>query len=230
MTAPGAQADVRLDAGLVEIRTRWSRRERSERILVPPQMHPDVALTGALRRSRLLRPGRNFRTRILLETPHVIHVEEPGAGRDVVTRCVLPAELQDRLLAAAAHRRVRGPATLGLGPLARADAACHEVGIGMQAPDEVGVIIDRSNAAVTILLLSVAGLLWARSVPSDDPAIAVALLAARARDVLARDRRILWWRLHDVASCEDAAAAGLLIHEVESTVASVFGAVQRFAE
>jgi hypothetical protein len=196
---------------VVDIDTRRDLRSRTERIRIEPDTAPDAALARAFATSPLLRPGRSTHTRELVETSRVIYDLRPHGGEDDGCRvggekvaAILPPDLRAGLLGAVAQRRVRGPATLELGPLARAEAV--RTSFGALAHGQVGVIADRSDAAVTVLVVGVSGLLWARSVPSDDAALAVRLLIDRACGMLALSEQPRWWRLHDVATHEDERA------------------------
>jgi len=191
--AHGSSAIVRVDMGTVDISARRRLRERHERIVVDPDRGPVESLTHALATSQLLRPGRSLRTRVLLETARVIY----GAGgmrRGPACTAALPSDLRAALQRAVDRRRVRGGATLEIAPLARA-AAAHATCADAEA-DMRAIVVDRSHAAVTVLLLGASGLHWARSVPSDDPAVAVRLLVDRALQVAGAWPS--WWRLHDV--------------------------------
>jgi len=191
---------VRVDVGVIEVESRRALRTRSERIPVPPDRPADATLTDAFATSRLLRPGRSTHTRVLLETSSVVYATARSGIQDGSN--TLPDGLRDGLVRAVQRRRVRGPATVELGPLARAEAARPT--FGDLTRGRVGVIADRSNAAVTVLVVGRAGLLWGRSVPPEDTVLAVRLLIDRANGMLQLRRTPSWWCLHDVATDEDA--------------------------
>ncbi len=192
---------MRVDRGVIDIDARRSLRSRAERIDVAEDCPADVALARALATSPLLRPGRSTHTRVLLETSSVVYTLQASGDGGGKVAAMLPEDLHAEFVIAVARRRVRGPATLELGPLARAETV--RASFGALASGQVGVIADRSNAAVTVLVVGAAGLLWARSVPAGDAALAVRLLIDRACGMLALCERPRWWRLHDVAVHED---------------------------
>jgi hypothetical protein len=74
------------------------------------------------------------------------------------------------------QRRVHGPATLEVGPLARfAQKVNGPPGPGRAARDRT-LCIDRSAAAITVALFDQTRAIWIRGAPPDDPRRAVAAL------------------------------------------------------
>ena len=211
-------ATVRLDVGVVDVTARRLLRVHGQRIAVEPETTPDVALAHTLRSSSLLRPGRAVTTRVLLETPQVVYGAVDSGGRSHRPNATVPTALRDGLIRAVARRRVRGPATLELAPLARAQEARDS--FGDLEHNGLGVIVDRSNAAVSILVVGLSGLVWARSVPADDPGLAARLLIDRARGLLGSRVELRWWRLHDVASDEDERTASRAAREFSAAAAA----------
>ncbi len=204
MTVPVAHALIRVDRGVIEVDVRRSLRSRNERREVGTGVAPDAALAQVFATSKLLRAGRAARTRVIIETSQVVYVAKPRGIGAHSGAAVLSDELGEGLVRAIACRRIRGPATLELGPLARVDEV--RTSFGDLRAGGVGVVIDRSNAAVTVLVIGESGVLWARSVPSEDACLAVRLLINRAFGMLHITQRARWWRLHDVASHADPRA------------------------
>jgi hypothetical protein len=192
---------VRVDRGVVEVDTKRSLRSHVERIDVPVDAGADTALAHAFATSRLLRPGRTTRTRVLVETARVVYSPDARRREGRSGTATIAEDLCDGLIGAIAQRRVRGPASLELGPLSRAEAA--RTTFGDLSGGGVGIIADRSNAAVTVLVVGSSRIVWARSVPSDDACLAVRLLVHRAFGMLHLRERPRWWRLHDVATAAD---------------------------
>jgi len=233
MTSSRSIATVRLDVGIVDITAPRALRTASERLHVAPGTQPGAALADALARSRLLRPGRVRHTRVLLETSRVLFAAETGVVAGAVAeggaRCgltlarpliaVLPQDLQTALLGVLEHRRVSGPATVELGPLARAAAGLSPMD-GTAAGTAAGLVIDRSNAAVTVLLLGKEGVLWGRSVPATDPLLAARLLIDRAQSLLPPAIGLRWWRISDVASHDDPRRVQRDAREFEAAAAA----------
>jgi len=191
-------ATVRVDDGVAEVHAARFLRSVTQRTSVPRGTPPETALRQVLESSALLRTGRNVRMRVLVETPRTIFTIDPTRSARPTARAVVPDDLLAGLERAIVRRRTRGPASLELGPLVRAERAGPDV--ARLDPNGVGVIVDRSDAAVTVLLIAASGLLWGRSAPAREPALAARLLLDRARGQLAVGSEVRWWRLHDVAS------------------------------
>ena len=190
---------VRVDAGIVEVTARRLRRSVSDRTVVDPRLEPGSALRQALETSPVLGSGRRTRLRVHLETERVVFRPDTNLGDERCVRPNLPADLLDGLEIALRRRRCRGPATLELGPLARAEATRPN---WSGSPSEaVRLIVDRSNAAVSVMVLAETGLIWARAVPATDLDSAVPLLIARGRAFLSDRSRLIGWGLQDVALC-----------------------------
>jgi hypothetical protein len=210
-------ATVRVDRDAVDVTARRRFRTATERIPIAPGRAAHDSLAHVLATSPLLPGGRNVRLRVVLETPRTIFAEGGGGDADHRVRPVLPSDLLDAVEAAIARRRVRGRATLELGPLVRADVL---VGACLRSSfDGLGAVVDRSDAAVTVLLIGPTGLAWGRAAPVDDPVLAARLLIDRARSQVPNADALRWWCLHDVASSEGADAARRA-REFEAAVAS----------
>jgi len=210
-------ATVRIDRGAVHVSARRWVHPRSERHAVSIDASPGEALQHAFAASSLLRPGRALRTLVLLESPQVTFSPTSGPSAEKAWSITLPSGVREGLLAALGRRHVRGPATLEFGPLARADAS---LAFHPNLPvDDVGIVVDRSSAAVTVLVISSFGLAWARSVPAEDPALAARLLIDRACGLIPRGASIRWWRLHDVATTDDARSGQRQRREFEAAAA-----------
>jgi len=215
VSPPHDRASVRIDAGVTEIvAERWSRR-REHHVWAPDGAGPEDALMTALEMTRFLRPGRFTKLRVILESSTVSYCPSdhvPTLSRSfpdaVATRPArLPAPLLERLASVIAHRRVRGPATLEIGALVRADESLRDApsrtSVPTQAHAPFELVVDRSNAAVSVLVLGSHGLVWARSVPATDPCAALPILVRRARTDVGHGSRVRSWRLHDVARDPD---------------------------
>jgi hypothetical protein len=220
-------ATVRVDRDAVDVTARRRFRTATERIPIAPGRAVHDSLVHVLTTSPLLPAGRHVRLRVVLETPRAIFAQGVSDDSDDRARPVLPSDVLDVVEAAITRRRVRGPATLELGPLVRADV----LGDASLRPalDGFGAVVDRSDAAVTVLLIGPTGLAWGRAAPVDDPVLAARLLTDRARSQLPYPNALRWWRLHDVASSEGAGAARRA-REFEAAVASEFEGTPLFPE
>jgi hypothetical protein len=235
MSSARSSATVRLDLGVVDVAVRRSLRTRTERIALEPGTAPQAALASVLATSALLRPGSSLTLRVILETSRVVYVPardsapRVAAGLRETAGCgvELTAELREGLARALGRRWVNGPATLELGPLVRADVARAARPL---STDGRGVVVDRSDAAVTVLVIGASGLVWARSVPAADPGLAVRLLIDRARGLLGPGGRLSWWGLSDVASQGDAAAQRRHAREFEAAAAAELDGVPSLQE
>lgn len=200
--------DVRLDRDCVEVAGTVLGAARHERITIPDGSDPYEALETVLQTSRLLRPGRACRLEISIESPRIVYrtPEAPdgtiGAAGGPGIEVEFPDGLLDVLVPILGRRRVHGTAGVMPGPGARAIRMMRarlEHGVTGR-----GLIIDRSSAAVTVLIVDPGAIPWARGGPADDPIRAVELLVDRAASIIAGRSRIDWWHLEDVASPDDA--------------------------
>jgi hypothetical protein len=217
-------ATVRIDAGVIEVRAPRHLRSFTERRVIAPTATPESALADALTSSPLLPAGRRLRTEVVLETSRITFAVTTGVDDAPKMRTALPRELLEGLERAIARRRVRGPATLELGPLVRADDAAADAHVNVASEDRIGIIVDRSRAAVTVLLVGPHGLLWGRSAPADEPVLAARLLIDRARGQLPDHGALCWWRLHDVTS-GDGSSDPRARRELAAAVSSEFDGI-----
>ena len=199
--------NVRLDRDCVEVSGIVLGASRHERTAIPDGSDPYEALETVLQKSRLLRAGRACRLDIDVESARMVYrTSEPpdgglGAGGGPGIDVEFPDGLLDVLVPILGRRRVHGTVGVRPGPAARA-IRMMRARIEQGATGR-GLIIDRSSAAITVLVLDPADIPWARGGPADDPILAVELLVDRAAGMIAGRSRIDWWHLADVASPED---------------------------
>lgn len=224
---------VRLDHDCVEVTGTVFGASRHERIAIPDGSDPYETLETVLQTSRLLRPGRACRLDVEIESPRIVYrtPETPdgtlGAAGGPGIEVEFPDGLLDVLVPILARRRVHGTAGVRPGPGARAIRL-------MRAHNEQGVtgrglIIDRSSAAVTVLIVDPGAIPWARGGPADHPIRAVELLVDRAASMIAGRSRIDWWHLEDVASPDDLRAKRRDASGFEAACHALVGNVPRIA-
>jgi len=201
------EVTLRIDLDKVEV-TGWTfGRHRQELTPVPEGGDPFEVVETVLATSPLLRPGRACDLSILVESERTVYRTIDGAegeaqpmpGRRIEVE--LPDGLIDVLVPVLARRRVHGPTSLIAGPIERAlrtmEARVDDRAIGR------GLIIDRSSAAVTVLLVDQAQIPWARGGPARDAVQALELLVGRAAGLASGRSRLDWWHLEDVATPAD---------------------------
>jgi len=201
---------LRLDRDCVEVVGSVLGQPREERTVVADDADPFEILERVLRTSPLLRPGRACHLDVIVESERTLYrtvVREEGepppyAGRGMDVD--LPDGLIDVLVPVLARRRVHGPTALIAGPIERTlrtmEARIDRGTMGR------GLIIDRSSAAVTALIVDRARIPWARGGPAEEPIRAVELLVARAANIGAGNATLDWWHLEDVAAADDERA------------------------
>jgi len=197
---------IRLDRDAVEVSGLRRRTPVQERYDVEHGGDPYAVLESALATSRLLRPGRPCEVGIHFESPHTLYHPPSGDGddpsaNDAVT-VIMPEVVREVLEPILARRRVHGGAWFAAGPAHRAYSTLKDrLSAGVMGR---GFIVDRSSAAVTVLLVEDAVIRWARGVPGDDPVEAASVLLRRAAEVVNGAYGLHWWHLEDVASpsCE----------------------------
>lgn len=205
MRAVPRQAFIRIDADAVEVRGRRSTRVRSERHPVLEGEDPLDVLEDVLQTSPLLGPGRRCELGILLESPRILYRthdgagDDPGAGPEM--QAVMPELMLEALEPILARRRMHGDAWFMPGPVERAFRT-----IRRQVDADSGgrgLIVDRSSAAVTVLLVDGGLVRWARGAPAEDPTETAAILIRRAIGPVDPQFGLDWWHLEDVASPGD---------------------------
>lgn len=195
---------VRVDVDAVEVSGQRLGRPVSERWDVPMGGESYGVLENAVGSSGLLRPGRPCALGVHVESPRTRYrtadegaAGPAGGGLDVV----LADGTRDVLAAILGRRRVHGRAWFGAGPAIRAldvlEARAQAGPIGR------GLIVDRSSAAVTVLLVDGATVRWARGAPADDAPEVAAILLRRASEVVNGAYGLHWWHLEDVAAPAD---------------------------
>lgn len=222
---------IRVDSDAVEVRGQRMSGPALERYGVEQDADPFEALETALRSSRLLRPGRPCEIGLHLESAATRYRTVQGEGEhrseDGTFQVVLPEVVREVLEPVLARRRVHGRAWFAAGPAARAvetmQARNRAGGIGR------GFIIDRSSAAVTVLLIDGATVRWARGAPADHPTEAAAHLLRRAGEVVNGAYGLHFWRLEDVASPDDERRRRREAREVEARCHALIGHLPRMA-
>lgn len=220
---------VRVDTDVVEVRgRRWGRRAEEQHPVGPGGTSADV-LERTLRRSRLLAPGRRCELGVLLESPMIRYrdvrpgPDAPAAG--TIPPVELPEAVREVLEPLIARRRVHGPAWFAPGPAHRAIATIR----ARAAAGAIGrgVIVDRSSAAVTVLVVDSVRVAWARGGPGDAPAAVASLLLERAAETVEPHRRLEWWHLEDVARPGDGRERRRVASEVEARCHDLLGGLPR---
>ncbi len=222
---------IRVDRDAVEVSGHRFRGPATERYDVESGTDPFEALEAALASSRLLRPGRACDIGVHLESAATIYRTVQGEGEhrseDGALQVVLPEAVRDVLEPVMARRRVHGRAWFSAGPLARAvetmRARNRAGGIGR------GFIIDRSSAALTVLLIDGATVRWARGAPADEPCEAAAHLLRRAGEVVNGAYGLHFWHLEDVAAPSDDRRRRREARELEARCHSLIGHLPRMA-
>jgi hypothetical protein len=92
-----------------------------------------------------------------------------------------------------------------------------------------GFIVDRSAAAVTVMLIDGATIRWARGAPAHDPTEAAAMLLRRAAEVVNGAYGLHWWHLEDVAAPADERQQRRESRELEARCHALVGHLPRMA-
>lgn len=222
---------IRIDRDAVEVRGERLRGPVSERYGVEQDADSYEVLERALRSSRLLRPGRACEIGVHLESATTLYRTVQGEGEhrseDGTFEVVLPEVVREVLEPVLARRRVHGRAWFAAGPAARAAetlrARNRAGGIGR------GFIIDRSSAAVTVMLIDGATVRWARGAPADEPTEAAAHLLRRASEVVNGAYGLHFWHLEDVAWPDDERRRRREARELEARCHALIGHLPRMA-
>lgn len=204
------EVTMRIDRDAVEVFGSFLGRSRKECTPVPVGADVFEVAETVLGTSSLLRPGRECQLDIVVESERTVYRTVDGAegeaqpmpGRRIEVD--LPDGLVDVLVPVLSRRRVHGPTSLIAGPIERTlrtmEARIDHGKVGR------GLIIDRSSAAVTVVLVDEARIPWARGGPAQDPLRAVELLVGRAAALASCRSRLDWWHLEDVAVLSDERA------------------------
>jgi hypothetical protein len=229
MSALRRSVTIRLDRDVVEVS---GRRLGSDVIESHPVTSADDVfdvLERTLSRSRLLRAGRACEVGVLLESPRTLYRTVQGEGedesRDGRFEVVMPEVVSEILEPIIARRRVHGKAWFAAGPAIRAvDTMRRRAAVG---PIGRGIIVDRSSAAVTVLLIDSTTIRWARGAPADDPTEVAAVLLRRVGEVVGGRYGLHWWHLEDVASPPDERDRRREARELEARCHAMIGYLPR---
>jgi hypothetical protein len=229
MSAWRRRVTVRLDRDVVEVRGRSMGRDRDERYTVGEGEDVYATLEHTLRSSRLLRPGRACELGVVIESPRILYRTADGEGDDASPdgrfAVVMPEIVEEVLDPILSRRRVHGRAWFGAGPALRAvDTMERRIA---QGPIGRGIIVDRSAAAVTVLLIDATTIRWARGAPADDPAQVAAVLLRRVGEFVDGRFGLHWWHLEDVARPVDAPARRREARELEARCHAMIGFLPR---
>jgi len=222
---------IRIDSDVLEVRGERLGKPRAERYDFAEGDDPFDMLEAALRDSTLLRPGRPCEVGVRIESARTVYRTVQGEGEslspDGEIHVQLPEGMRDALAPILARRRVYGPAWIGAGPASRALATMRARaavgGIGR------GFIVDRSAAAVTVMLIDGATIRWARGAPAHDPTEAAAMLLRRAAEVVNGAYGLHWWHLEDVAAPADERQQRRESRELEARCHALVGHLPRMA-
>lgn len=231
MSTPVRKVMIRVDSDAIEVSGHRMRRPVTERHGVQDSEDRFDVLEAVLATSPLLRPGRRCDVGVIVESPHILYRTIDGEGDahagDGELEVVMPAFVRDVLDPILARRRVHGTAWFAGGPARRAlltlraRAATGSIGRGF--------IIDRSSAAVTVLLVDGPDIRWARGAPADEPADVAAHLLRRAAEVVNGAYGLHWWHIEDVSSPEDVRTRRRESRELEARCHSLIGYLPRMA-
>lgn len=221
---------VRVDVDAIEVSGRRLGRPTCERWDVSAGAEPFGVLENAVSASRLLRPGRPCALGVHVESSRTRYLtgeagadDGPGAGLDVV----LADGTRDVLAAILRRRRVHGRAWFGAAPAIRAlDLLKARARAG---PIARGLIVDRSTAAVTVLLVDGGSIRWARGAPADDAPEVAGILLRRAGEVVNGAYGLHWWHLEDVAAPDDERRRRREQREFEARCHALIGYLPRSA-
>ena len=231
MRALHRRVTIRIDSDCVEVLGSRLGRAAHEVRTVEQGGDAYAVLEDVLRTSRLLRPGRSCEVGVLLESPRTLYRTELGDGasraEDGGFTVVLPEVVRDVLDPILARRRVHGGGWFAAGPALRA-VNTMERRVASASPGR-GIIVDRSSAAVTVLLVDGATIRWARGAPAGDPAAVAAVLLRRVGEAIDGRFGLHWWHLEDVANPDDARARRRLAREVEARCHALIGFIPRMA-
>lgn len=225
----GRRVRVRIDRDVVEVSGRRLGRDVRELHPIVEPDDPYTVLERVLARSPLLRPGRACELGLIIESPRTIYRTPDGEGEeraDVSTiEPVLPDLTRDVLDRIVARRRVHGVAWCSSGPPRRVYELLREH--VHRGPLGRGVVVDRSSAAVTVLLLEGIDIRWARGAPGDDPVETAELLLRRAARTPVALAGMSWWHLEDVARPGDDRVRARIASEVEAACHALIGNLPR---
>lgn len=231
MSTSGRKVMIRVDSDAIEVSGHRLNRPVTERHGVASDEDRFEVLEDVVATSRLLRPGRRCDVGVIIESPSILYRTVDGEGEehagDGVLQVVMPEFVRGVLDPILARRRVHGTAWFAGGPARRtlltlrARAATGSIGRGF--------IIDRSTAAVTVLLVDDLGIRWARGAPADDPSEVAAHLLRRAAEVVNGAYGLHWWHLEDVSSPEDVRTRRRESREVEARCHALIGYLPRMA-
>lgn len=219
---------VRVDVDAIEVTGERLGRPAGERWDVPADALPFGVLETAIGSSRLLRPGRPCTVGVHVESPRTRYLtgaggaeHVAGAGLDVV----LADGTRDVLAAILGRRRVHGRAWFGAGPAIRALSVLSAR--SRQGPIGRGLIVDRSSAAVTVLLVDGTTVRWARGAPAEDAPDVATILLRRAGEIVNGSYGLHWWHLEDVAAPTDERRRRREQREFEARCHSLIGFLPR---
>lgn len=229
MRAGGRTVRIRIDRDVVEVDGRRLGRTRSERWEVAETAEPFGVLESAVRASPLLRPGRACEIGISIESPRTLYRTVQGTGEsraeDGRFDVVLPDGVCDVLEPILARRRVHGRAWFAPGPAKRAVATIRaRAAVGSIGR---GLIVDRSSAAVTVLLIDGPTIRWARGASPGDAPDTAAVLLRRAGEVVNGAYGLNFWHLEDVARPADEARRRREQREFEARCHALVGFLPR---
>lgn len=232
MSIRARSVDIRIDRDAVEVVGRRRGAPAHERWDVPADAEPYGVLEAALASSPLLRPGRRCEVGVHVESPFTRYLtgeDVDGSTTDGPRLDVLLADgTRDVLAAVLGRRRVHGRAWFGAGPAVRAvDMLRVRAAAG---PIGRGLVVDRSSAAVTVLLVDGPTIRWARGAAADDPPEVASLLLRRAGEVVNGAYGLHWWHLEDVAAPPDDRRRRREQREFEARCHALVGFLPRSTE
>jgi hypothetical protein len=190
---------IRVDRGLVELRSPRGRSEGLRSVWSTDDRDGPTALADVLARAREVGAGRTRDLRVVIETARVVFGERRGAADHVGVS--VNEDVVGRYERVLRRRRAHGSARLHLGPILRLTSLRPDVPGAEEASSTV--VVDRSIAAITLLVIDGGGIRWGRAAPAEDPEAALSALAEAARRTLGSDLGVARRVLVDVARHRD---------------------------
>jgi hypothetical protein len=175
MRAMSRHVTLRIDRDVIEVSALGAGGIRQEFRPFGDTADAFAALEAALCSSRLLRPGRACRLRVLIESERAVYVvPEVVQGDHGPLLVSIPPDLLSRIESTLLRRRIHGPVSLEVGPLARLAKTLSGGVLAADGREGPQLLIDRSSAAVTVVELHGHRVRRIRGAQAADPQRAIA--------------------------------------------------------